>query len=101
VLWDFIGSGNQVQTSGKSDTVGIFLAPDRIININGGLHNSEFISGMSLSFQSNPVVVQPVPEVTPSSVIFGFVGLIVAFSSRRALMGQVRAVSARRKTRLD
>jgi hypothetical protein len=37
--------------------------------------------------------VVPVPEVAPSSVIFGFLGLLVAFSSRRALAGRVRAVA--------
>jgi hypothetical protein len=91
VIWDFIGSGSQVQTSGKSNTAGIFLAPDRVININGGTHESEFISGISLSFQSNPVVNTPVPEVTPNSVILGFIGLVVAFGSRRSLMARVRA----------
>ena len=37
----------------------------------------------------------PVPEVTASSVIFGFLGLVVAVSSRRALSGRVRAVATR------
>jgi hypothetical protein len=39
----------------------------------------------------------PVPEVAPSSMIFGFVGLVVAVSSRRALAGRVRAVARRNK----
>ena len=39
----------------------------------------------------------PVPEVTPGSVIFGFLGLIVAAGSRRTLMARVRAISAGRK----
>lgn len=76
VIWDFLGSGSQFQTSGQSDTVGIFLAPQRVININGGVHESEFISGKSLSFQSNPVV-NPVPEPSPWSMIaIGGVGLL-------------------------
>jgi hypothetical protein len=37
------------------------LAPNRVIQINGGVHNSEFISGQTLSFQSNPAVSQPCP----------------------------------------
>jgi hypothetical protein len=82
VLFNFIGSGSQVQTSGQSDTVGIFLAPSRVFNINGGYHQTEFISGMSLSFQSNPVVV-PVPELTSSLVIFAFLTLIFATSLRK------------------
>jgi hypothetical protein len=39
----------------------------------------------------------PVPEVTPSSVIFGFLGLVVAVSSRRALAARVRVVASRNK----
>ena len=61
VLFNFPGSGDQIQTSGNAETAGIFLAPNRVIQINGGVHNSEFISGKSLSFQSNPVVNQPCP----------------------------------------
>jgi hypothetical protein len=44
--------------------------------------------------------VAPVPEVTPGSVIFGFLGLVVAATSRRALMGRVRLMAAQRKTRM-
>jgi hypothetical protein len=83
VLFNFLGSGSQVQTSGNSDTVGIFLAPSRVFNINGGTHQSEFISGMSLSFQSNPVII-PGPEMVPNSVIVGSVGLIIFAAARRA-----------------
>lgn len=36
--------------------------------------------------------VVPVPEVAPSSILFGFLGLVVAASSRRALGGRVRAL---------
>jgi hypothetical protein len=39
--------------------------------------------------------VVPVPEVAPSSVIFGFLGLVVAVSSRRVLGGRVRVVASR------
>jgi len=56
VLFYFPGSGDQIQTSGNADTEGIFLAPSRTIQINGGVHSSEFISGGPISFQSNPVV---------------------------------------------
>jgi hypothetical protein len=51
----------------------------------GGFEETALIAG-----------VVPIPEVTPSSLICGFVGLIVAVSSRRALMGRVRAVASRR-----
>ena len=61
VLFNFPGSGDQIQTSGNAQTAGIYLAPNRVIQINGGVHNSEFISGRTLSFQSNPTVTQPCP----------------------------------------
>jgi hypothetical protein len=59
VLFNFPGAGQQVQTSGNANTAGIFLAPIRQMQINGGVHNSEFISGGQLSFQSNPKVTGP------------------------------------------
>jgi hypothetical protein len=65
VLFNFPGSGDQIQTSGNANTAGIFLAPSRVIQINGGFHNSEFISGKNLSFQSNPQVCQPCPACHP------------------------------------
>jgi hypothetical protein len=42
--------------------------------------------------------VAPVPEVTPSSVIFGFLGLVVAVSSRCALTRRVRAAGGTAKS---
>jgi hypothetical protein len=77
VLWDFVGSGSQFQTSGQSETSGIFLALNRAININGGTHDSEFISGVSLSFQSNPQLNQP--PATPdqgSTLLLMLLGLM-------------------------
>jgi hypothetical protein len=68
VFWDIEGSGGQVQTSGGSNTSGIFLAPSEVIQINGGTHNSEFISGINLSFQSNPVVNQ-IPEGSTNALL--------------------------------
>jgi hypothetical protein len=60
VVFNFPGSGDQIQfSSGSYNTYGIFLAPNRVIQVNGGTHHSEFISGVNLSFQSNPVVTQP------------------------------------------
>ena len=38
----------------------------------------------------------PVPEVTPSSVVFGFLGLVTAVSSRRALSNRARALNRRK-----
>jgi hypothetical protein len=78
VFWDFQGSGGQVQTSGDSDTTGIFIAPSEPIQINGGTHNSEFITGDQFSAQSNPVINQiPVPEPSTTALLMlgGFVGI--------------------------
>jgi hypothetical protein len=47
----------------------------------------------AITMSSGANVIMPIPEVTPGSVIFGFVGLIVAFTSRRALAARVRAVA--------
>jgi hypothetical protein len=52
----------------------------------GGFEETALISG-----------VVPVPEIAPSSVICGFLGLVVAISSRRALGGQVRALASRKR----
>jgi hypothetical protein len=38
----------------------------------------------------------PIPEVTPASVIFGFVGLAVAVSSRRFLAERSRSTARKR-----
>jgi hypothetical protein len=68
VFWDIEGSGGQVQTSGNSNTAGIFIAPSEQIQINGGHHSSEFISGVGLSFQSNPVL-NPIPEASTNALL--------------------------------
>lgn len=69
VLWYFPGTANNIlQTSGDSDTRGIFLAPNGGIQINGGYHVSEFIAGGPLSFQSNPTIV-PEPAWAPFCII--------------------------------
>jgi hypothetical protein len=53
------GATGQVQTSGGANTAGIFLTPTLPMQISGGFHNSEFISGGQLSFQSNPTIAAP------------------------------------------
>jgi hypothetical protein len=53
------GSSGQVQTTGGSQTSGTFLAPNLPINISGGVHVSEFISGGQLTLQSGPTITAP------------------------------------------
>lgn len=50
------GGNLQVQSGpqGASNTAGIFLDPSGQINIQGGTHNSTFISGNQIQFQSGP-----------------------------------------------
>jgi hypothetical protein len=97
VLWNFIGTGQgaQIATGLNGVTYGTFLAPDRDFTITDTILYGSVISAGHLAIQSKALVVQAVPEVAPSSVIFGFLGLIVAVSSRRALAGRVRALAIR------
>lgn len=97
VLWNFIGSGNgaNIGTGMNGVTYGTFLAPDRDFSITDTVLYGSIISAGHLAIGSKALVVQPVPEVTPSSVIFGFLGLVVAVSSRRALAARVSAVAVR------
>jgi len=89
VLINYTGT-KDIQFSGGGNAsviYGTLLAP----NVAVGLHPGEIVGSLiagSITMSSGAVVV---PEVTPSSVIFGFIGLLVAFGSRRTLMARVRA----------
>ncbi len=60
VLWYFPGSG-PINTNGNSDTQGIFLGLTVSVTISGGVHNSEFISGANMTFQSGPHIASITP----------------------------------------
>ena len=60
VLFYFPGT-QSINTNGNSDTAGIFLAPTGSFTISGGVHDTEFISGAKLTFQSAPKVNQIPP----------------------------------------
>jgi len=85
----FSGGGN------SSRVYGTILAPDATVVLSPGFVAGSIIAG-AITMSSGANVI-PVPEVTPSSVIFGFLGLAVAVRSRRTLMTRVRAMSAQRK----
>ena len=95
VLINYTGT-KDIQFSGGGNAsvmYGTLLAP----NVTVGLHPGEIVGSLiagGITMSSGAVVV---PEVTPSSVVFGFIGLVVAFGSRRTLMARVRAVSANGK----
>jgi len=68
VLFNLIGTGLQLQTTGDSNTEGIFLAENGAIDIKGGTHISDFIAGQGLTFESAPTITEattftPVPEL--------------------------------------
>ena len=78
------GGGNAQQIFGTVLATGLNAS----VNLHPGQINGEIIA-RTLTTSSGAIGV--VPEVTPSSVLFGFVGLVVAFGSRRTLMARVRA----------
>jgi hypothetical protein len=77
------GGGNAQQIFGTVIATGLNAS----VNLHPGQINGEIIA-RTLTTSSGSLEV---PEVTPSSVIFGFIGLVVAFGSRRTLMARVRA----------
>jgi hypothetical protein len=77
------GGGNAQQIFGTVIATGLNAS----VNLHPGQINGEIIA-RTLTTSSGALEV---PEVTPSSVIFGFIGLVVAFGSRRTLMARVRA----------
>ena len=97
VLINYTGSSH-ISLSGGGNGSRIYsaiLAPDAHVQITPGFIAGSIIAD-SIQLSSGANVV-PVPEVAPSSVIFGFLGLIVAVSSRRALAARVLAVRNGRK----
>jgi choice-of-anchor A domain-containing protein len=93
VVFNFIGAGSSLMTHVGNNVQGIVLAPQRDITFHG-LFGEVIGGGKTLTLMSGATVNGfNVPEVTPSSVIFGFLGLVVAFGSRRTLMGRVRAMA--------
>ena len=84
------GGGNAQQIFGNVLATGLNAS----VNLHPGQINGEIIA-RTLTTSSGALGV--VPEVTPSSVIFGFIGLVVAFGSRRTLMARMRAVPAQGK----
>jgi choice-of-anchor A domain-containing protein len=87
----FSGGGN------SSQIFGTILAPNATVGLHPG-----FVAGSIIAnaiTMSSGADVDPVPEMTPGSVIFGFLGLVVAVNSRRALGGRVRVVARRHNVR--
>lgn len=85
VVFNLIGTGTKMTTTGESDTNGIFLAENGAINISGGVHDSEFIAGGALTWQSGVQVTQaaaalvPVPELAPWQIASLALALVAGF----------------------
>ena len=90
VVFNFVGAGSSLMTHVGNHVQGIVLAPQRDITFHG-LFGEVIGGGKTLTLMSGATVTGfNVPEVTPTSVIFGFLGFVVAFGSRRTLMARVR-----------
>jgi choice-of-anchor A domain-containing protein len=95
VLYNILSTGNTVGTAinsgGGSIINGILLAPNREVQIGAGQYFGEIIGGGDqINIHSGEQVFAVVPEVTPASVVIGFLGLLVAVSSRRMLSKRLR-----------
>jgi len=93
VFINLTGASSNLTTTGGSNAQQIFgtvLATgiNASVNLHPGQINGEIIA-RTLTTSSGALGV--VPEVTPNPVIFGFIGFVVAFGSRRTLMARVRA----------
>lgn len=92
VLFNLIGTGAKVVTSGDSGTDGIFLAANGSIDIQGGTHDSDFIAGNSLTFESGvsitsattALAVQPVPELSTTLMALGAGVLFLALAGLKS-----------------
>lgn len=65
VLFNLIGTGQKVLSTGHSNTEGVFLAEHGAIQIDGGVHVSDFIAGDTLIWQSGVNITQ----ATSASVV--------------------------------
>lgn len=90
VLFNLIGSGTQLTTTGHSNTSGVFLAENGALDIQGGIHTANFIAGNSLTWQSGVNVTQatsynvaPVPELGSLAMSGGAVLLVGLLLWRR------------------
>ena len=65
VLFNLIGTGQKVLSTGHSNTEGVFLAENGAIQVDGGVHVSDFIAGDTLIWQSGVNITQ----ATSASVV--------------------------------
>lgn len=106
VLFNLLGTGQKVLSTGHSNTAGVFLAADGAIQIDGGVHTANFIAGDSLIWQSGVNITQatslqpvvPVPEaatIATLSLTGGFVAFMAFMQRRRRVIAGVPVGQAR------
>jgi hypothetical protein len=98
VIINLTGTNSNLTTTGGGNAQQIFgtviaTGTGASVNLHPGQINGEIIA-RTLTTSSGALSV--VPEVTPQSVFLGFIGLVVAFGSRRTLMARARLALARR-----
>lgn len=84
VIFNFIGSGKDINFNGNSTVDGTFLAINRNITDSGGIVNGRLIGAENgqLKLQSGPKVNQPVPEPVTALVLAP--GLLLLRRRKRA-----------------
>jgi hypothetical protein len=96
VIYNLTGANSKIDTTGGGNAQQIYgtvlaVGANQSVNLHPGGILGQVITTTFTS--SSGALVQAVPEVTPASLMFGFLGLIVAITSRRALGARVRAVA--------
>lgn len=83
VLFNFVGTGQDINFNGNSTANGNFLALDRNITVSGGVINGRLLGadGKNLKLQSGPTVNAPVPE--PASLAALGVGAAALLKRRK------------------
>ena len=89
VIWNLTGANSSVTTTGggNANTIyGTILATgsNASVNLHPGAVVGEIIATTLTTSSGALVNVPQIPEVTPGSVIFGFLGLVILASSLRA-----------------
>jgi hypothetical protein len=92
VVFNFIGTGSALTADVGNLIQGVVLATQRDLAFHS-VSGAVIGGGATLALSSGAVVTgfPAVPETTPGSVIFGFLGLVVAVSSRKAIAARARA----------
>ncbi|MBI3887346.1 MAG: hypothetical protein HY302_16695 [Opitutae bacterium] len=90
VLFNLIGTGQKVLSTGHSNTQGVFLAENGAIQVDGGVHTSDFIAGDTLIWQSGVNITQAtsaavvaVPEAGTTATLVLTLGGLAALVIRR------------------